>query len=86
MEVAKKLGMGHRTLQRRLKEEGTQFGQLVNDIKMELASKHLLENQQSIEEVAYLLGYSEASSFVRAFKQWKGISPGKFLRQSVARL
>ncbi len=86
VEVAKKLGMGHRTLQRRLKEEGTQFGQLVNDIKMELASKHLLENQQSIEEVAYLLGYSEASSFVRAFKQWKGISPGKFLRQSVARL
>lgn len=85
VEVANKLGMGHRTLQRRLREERTQFGQLVSDIKMELASKHLLENRQSIEEVAYLLGYSEASSFVRAFKQWKGISPGKFLRQSPPR-
>lgn len=82
VQVADKLGMGHRTLQRRLKKEDTQFGQLVSDIKMELASKHLLENQQSIEEVAFLLGYSEASSFVRAFKQWKGISPGRFLRQS----
>ncbi|MBX2874627.1 MAG: AraC family transcriptional regulator [Saprospiraceae bacterium] len=80
--VAAKLGMGHRTLQRRLKQEGLQFGQLVSDIKMELASKHLLENKQSIEEVAYLLGYSEASSFVRAFKQWKGISPGRYLRRS----
>ncbi len=84
IEIASMLGMGHRTLQRRLKEQHTQFGQLVRDIKMELASKHLLENQQSIEEVAYLLGYSEASSFVRAFKEWKGISPGKFLRQSAA--
>ncbi|NRB48889.1 MAG: AraC family transcriptional regulator ligand-binding domain-containing protein [Saprospiraceae bacterium] len=83
IDLASKLGMGHRSLQRHLKREGTQFGKLVTDIKMELASKHLVENQQSIEEVAYLLGYSEASSFVRAFKQWKGITPGKFLRQSI---
>lgn len=80
--IAANLGIGHRTLQRRLKQEGLQFGKLVSDIKMELASKHLIENKQSIEEVAYLLGYSEASSFVRAFKQWKGISPGRYLRQS----
>lgn len=79
--IASALGMGHRSLQRKLKLEGTLFAQLAADIKMELASKHLLENRHSIEEVAYLLGYSEASSFVRAFKRWKGISPGKYLNQ-----
>ncbi len=77
-QVAGSLGMSARTLQRRLKEDGIVYQQLVDELREGLARVHLRANNLSIVEVAYLLGYSDASAFNRAFKRWTGTTPLRF--------
>ena len=81
--VAAQLGLSERTLQRKLQELGTSHNDLVEQIRRELAMRYLKEPDMAICEVAYLTGFSEPSSFHRAFKRWTGVTPGAFRQQGV---
>ena len=80
--IAKALNMSLRNLQRKLKQEGTTFRQLVDDIRRQLATQFIQENSRSIGEISYNLGFSEPANFTRAFKSWTGISPKQY-RQAI---
>ncbi|MDJ0950248.1 MAG: AraC family transcriptional regulator [Alphaproteobacteria bacterium] len=73
--IAQELGMGERTLMRRLKESGTSFGQILDEVRQTLAFRYLEEPNARISQIAYMLGYSEPSSFNHAFRRWAGVSP-----------
>ena len=74
-DVARRLGMGQRTLARRLAAEGTSFNEVVNDLKFDLAKRYIADSNLSISEVAWLLGYQEVSAFTHAFRRWSGTTP-----------
>ena len=74
-KVAVYLGLGVRTLQRRLDEEGASFGRILTETRRELAQRHLAERQRSLTDVATLLGYSQLSSFTRWFSSEFGVTP-----------
>lgn len=76
--VADRLAMGVRTLQLHLKDEGTTYQQLLDEIRKELAVKHLREPNLSTTDIAYLLGFAEPSVFFRSFKKWTGQTPGAY--------
>lgn len=76
--VSKRLGVSGRTLSRRLTELGTTFSEQVQQLRKRTAEHYLTESGHSVEEIAFLLGYSEAPPFVRAFKRWTGVSPGEY--------
>ncbi len=73
--IAAALAMGERTLQRRLKELGTSFSDLLEDARRELALAYLQDRRMSLLEISYLLGFSDPSSFSRAFRRWTGTAP-----------
>jgi len=83
--AAKKLNMSRHTLYRKLKKEGVSFQSLAEEVRQAEAKRHLEENNVSISEVAYLLGFSELSAFSRAFKRWTGESPVQFRMNSVSK-
>ena len=74
-EIARALKMSERTLQRRLETEGTSFQRLMDDTRRELARQYLGQRDLSLADVAYLLGFSDQSSFFRASQRWFGTSP-----------
>ncbi|MDN5203718.1 AraC family transcriptional regulator ligand-binding domain-containing protein [Fulvivirgaceae bacterium BMA10] len=82
MEVAENLHLTPRSLQRRLKAENSSFNQINNHIKFQLALKYLRNHQYDLYEISYLLGYSEPSAFVRAFRSWTGTSPKKYIKST----
>lgn len=73
--LARALGMSRQTLYRRLKAEGVTFADIHDDLRRRMALDYLSARKVSVNETAYLLGFSEASSFVRAFRRWTGQSP-----------
>jgi AraC-like DNA-binding protein len=73
--VARELATSARTLQRRLGEAGTSFQAIVDDERRRAAESYLREARLAVGDVAYMLGYSEPSAFVRAFKRWTGTTP-----------
>jgi AraC-like DNA-binding protein len=74
-EVARHIGIGQRTLARHLAEEGSSFSELLSNVRRALAHRYLMNQSLSISEIAWLLGYSEISTFTRAFQRWTGASP-----------
>lgn len=78
--VARKVGTSERTLQRRLKEHGTDFKTLVDDTRHRFSLNYLRDRRNTPTEVAYLLGYSEVSAFNRAFRRWTGSTPLRYAR------
>lgn len=85
--IARQLGVSGRTLQRRLKQEGTGFAEVVEGARRELALLYLDEPRLSVTEVAFLLGYAEPSAFSRAFRRWTGATPrGHRARPTAARI
>lgn len=76
--VARDLGMSERTLQRRITGEATTFRALLSDARRELSQQLLADPDIHIDEVTYLLGYQDATSFYRAFRDWAGVSPGEW--------
>jgi len=78
--IAKKLFMSRNTLYRKLKQEGSSFHDLVDQVREKKAYYYLDQNKHSLSEIAFLLGFSELSAFSRAFKRWTGKSPGNFLK------
>jgi AraC-like DNA-binding protein len=81
-QIAAALHVSNRTLQRKLREENTSFKELLKDTRMQLARKYLRSPGRSVVETAYLLGFSEPSTFSRAFKRWTGVAPAQY-RESV---
>lgn len=77
-DVAKELGLGPRTLQRRLTEAGLTFQQVVEETRRELARHYLKQRAVELNEAAFLLGFEDANSFFRAFQHWEGTSPGEW--------
>ncbi|WP_135441301.1 AraC family transcriptional regulator [Mangrovimicrobium sediminis] len=77
-DVAAALHLSNRTLQRKLRDEDTSFSDLLQDTRLQLARKYLRQHSRSVVETAYLLGFSEPSTFSRAFKRWTGVAPADF--------
>jgi len=78
--VAAELGLGVRTLDRRLNAEGTSFRAVLDDVRREAAERYLKDRRVSLGEAAFLLGYSEASALHRSFRRWTGQTPHEFRR------
>ena len=83
--IASNLNMSPRTLQRKLKENGLNFQNLLNEVRTEFAKQQLLARNISIDEQAYLLGYSEPSVYRKSFKKWTGFTPTEFIKASTGK-
>lgn len=81
-QVARSMGIGPRTLQRRLAEHGVEFSLIVEEVRCSLATAYVAGDDYSFTDIALLLGYAEASSFSRAFRRWTRQTPQQFRRQS----
>ena len=79
--MAAKLGLGPRTLQRRLAESGDVYTQLVDRVRRQFAERCLSSSKLSLAEIGYLLAYSEPSAFIRAFRRWVGMTPAEYRAQ-----
>ncbi len=79
--VAESLGVSVRTLRRRLRDEGTSHQNLLDEVRSELATAMLGERGLSVNEVAFLLGFSDASAFHKALRRWSGRAPGEYVRE-----
>ena len=73
--AARALGLGARTLQRRLDGDNTRFATLVDEVRIQTARSLLADRSMALSEIAFLLGFSEQSAFTRAFKRWTGHTP-----------
>jgi AraC-like DNA-binding protein len=78
--VASALGLGQRTMQRRLAELGTRWADLLDSTRRTLAEGYLRDPTLGLAEIAWLLGYDEQTSFFRAFRRWHDRTPGEFRR------
>lgn len=76
--VARQLGTSARTLQRKLRTEGTSYQDVLDDMRRDLSQRYLRERAMAVCEVAYLLGFSGPSAFHRAFRRWTGVTPKEF--------
>jgi len=83
--VVTRLRVSERTLQRRLQQEDTSLQALLDELRLELALRHLRESKESIAEISFLLGFSEVRAFHRAFKRWTGTTPGAYRHGECAR-
>jgi DNA-binding LytR/AlgR family response regulator len=82
--LAARLHMSPRTLHRRLGEEGSGFRRVLAQLRRELAARHLRDVRLPLGEIAFLLGFSEASAFHRAFRRWTGWPPLAYRRAHAA--
>jgi AraC-like DNA-binding protein len=76
--IASKLYRSSSTLQRQLTAEGTNYRDVLETTRSQLAEEYLKNNEHTHAQVAYLLGFSDQSNFARAFKRWTGQSPGQY--------
>ena len=77
-DIADALHVSSRTLQRRLQDEGSSFQRVLEDARHQLARHYLNNSFLELNEAAYLLGYEDANSFVRAFRTWEGMPPARW--------
>jgi AraC-like DNA-binding protein len=79
--VAAHLHISPQTLRRHLREEGTSFQELKDQLRRDIAIYHLSRNDLPLQQIAEQLGFSEPSAFHRAFKKWTGLTPGAYRAQ-----
>ncbi len=84
--LSEKLAMSSRTLQRRLKDEGSSFNGVLNQTRKELATHYLANPQLSNSQISFLLGFEDPNSFYRAFHKWTGTTPDNVRRVNAQRL
>ncbi len=77
-EIARHLHMSPSTLQLKLTEKGTSYHDLLNDLRKSVALSYLEDTRTSITEIGFLLGFTDTSSFTRAFRRWTGKSPTEY--------
>lgn len=78
--IAAKLHMSPRSLQRRLKSEGTSFAMVLSELRRDLALRYLRDERIAVGEVGFLLGFLDVAAFQRAFKRWTGSTPAQYRR------
>jgi AraC-like DNA-binding protein len=83
-DVARELNLPARRLRFELARAGTSFSQLLSDFRYALARKLLRSTEEPIEHIVYLTGFSEPSTFYRAFKRWSGMTPVQYREQKRA--
>jgi AraC-like DNA-binding protein len=76
-DIAAKMGVSRQTLYRKLKDEGVTYEQALDRLRRRMALHCLNDRKLSVNETAYLVGFSDPAAFSRAFKRWTGSSPGK---------
>ena len=81
--VAAEMYTTPRNLHRKLHKEDTSFKQLLTEVRQDLAQQYIQDRSKTLTEISYLLGFSEVSSFSRAFKGWTGMPPSA-AREDVA--
>ena len=84
-DIARALHMSSRTLQRRLQEAGSSYQRVLEEARHQLARRYLHNSVLELDEAAYLLGYEDSNSFVRAFRTWEGVPPGRWREQQRAK-
>lgn len=77
-QIAQHLKITERTLRRRLTAEGSSYRQILDEARYERAQRILERTQINAEQLAELLGYSDASSFRQAFRRWTGMTLNEF--------
>ncbi len=82
--VAAQLGVSGRTLHRQLLQEGTNYQELLNQLRLELAQDALRQSRQSLDDIAQQLGFADGQSFTRWFRRQMGLAPGAYRRQHSA--
>lgn len=80
-DIAARLHLTDRTLQRRLQAESTSYQQLLDETRRELAGQYLSDEHRSLAEIADLLGFVDQSNLFRACKRWFGLPPGQYRAQ-----
>ena len=77
-KIAESINVSLRNMQRKLKDENTNYRQLLEQTRKELALQYIKEHHHSISEITYMLGFTEPSNFTRAFRRWTGNSPTEY--------
>ena len=83
--VARQLGMSQRSLTRHLAEEGTTFAEILEQLRQRLAARYLADDRMSVQQTAWLLGYSEVGAFNHAYRRWTGTAPRRTRKSPAAR-
>jgi AraC-like DNA-binding protein len=83
-DIADTLHISSRTLQRRLQDEGSSYQRVLEEARHQLARHYLNNSVLELNEAAYLLGYEDGNSFVRAFRSWEGVPPARWREQQRA--
>jgi len=81
--IARQLGVSRQTLFRRLKAEGVTFEKVLDELRHRMALKYLEDRKLSVNETAYLVGFSDPAAFSHAFKRWTGHSPAMIRKRKV---
>ena len=84
-DIADELHISSRTLQRRLQSAGSSFQGVLEGARHQLARHYLNNSVLELNEAAYLLGYEDGKSFVRAFRTWEGVSPARWREEQRVR-
>lgn len=82
-QVAERLSISVRTLQRKLNDEGTSFQHVLDEVRFQLAKEYLSETRLPLQEISLLLGYNEPSNFTHAFKRWATMAPNFYRRSTL---
>lgn len=81
-DIARRLGMSPRTLQRLLAAEDASFKDLLAESRLTLAKSYLEEGRLPVTEIAFVLGFADTSAFSRAFRRWTGVAPSDWAGRS----
>ena len=82
--VAGLFNITERQLQRKLKHLGTSFGELLDQVRLDLAQRYLQDSRMTMVDVSLSLGFHDQSNFVKAFKRWQGEAPGHYRSRNSA--
>lgn len=80
-QVVKQLHTSKRTFHRKLEERGTSFREQMEDFRRELACSYMKQNELTVGDISFMLGFSSSSNFTRAFKRWTGHTPQDYRQQ-----
>lgn len=84
-KMARYLGISPATLYRKLKAEGTTFGEILEEVHFEIAKGYLADSALSVTQIAHIIGFTESASFTRAFARWSdGLTPSQYRKSAVA--
>ncbi|WOX05292.1 AraC family transcriptional regulator [Microbulbifer pacificus] len=81
VDVAESLGTSPKRLRQQLGDEGIRYGELKEQLRRDVAMQHLADSEMSVEQVAFLTGFAESATFIRAFRKWTGYTPHAYRKK-----